>query len=48
MPERVLPNMKSELILFITVDFEHYKRCHHCRKPLTERSYFAVQSGGDF
>jgi hypothetical protein len=41
----VLLNIKRKIILFVTLDFELYKRYHHCRKPLIERSDFADQRG---
>jgi hypothetical protein len=38
MPVTMLPNVKNEQLLFVTLDFKPCKRCSDCRKVLTERS----------
>jgi len=38
MPITVLPNVKNEQLLFVTLDFKPCMRCSGCRKLLMERS----------
>jgi hypothetical protein len=47
MPVTMLPNVKNEQLLFVTLGFKPCKRCSDCRKLLIERSDL-VASGALF